>query len=149
MPVVDLSNVELMNFDALPRGEYRVAVDQAEVRQANSSGEDNVLWVLKVTDVLRVRGDDVNLGALVGRIIPHGTSLQPKSLWNFYRTAVALGEDPEEIKQPDFDINDEYLSKFLGEECVVTLRTRDYEGRETNQVVNIRALSEKETMSLK
>ena len=147
MPVVDLSGVELMNFDALPAGEYRVAVDRAEVRQSNSSGEDNVLWVLKVTDVHKLRGDTDGAG-LIGRTIVHGTSLQPKALWNLFRTLVALGENPEDI-QRTLDVNDEYLSDFVGRECVVTLRQREYQGQMTNQVVQIRALKEEEAMALR
>jgi len=147
-PVVNLTDVEIREFEPLPNGEYRVAVDQAEVRQAASSGHDNVLFVLKVTDVNRVREQVDDIPALVGRTVPHGCSLQPQALWNLYRTLVALGTDPEELTG-ELDVNDEMLNAYLGNECVVTLRKRTYEGQENNQVVNIRALTEEEAAQLK
>jgi len=65
-----------------------------------------------------------------------------------YRTLVALGASPEELTG-ELDVNDEMLNAYLGNECVVTLRKRTYEGQENNQVVNIRALTEEEAAQLK
>ena len=143
MVKVDLSNQELLTFDPVPPGTYRVAVDQCEERVAQS-GADNIFMLFKVTDVLAVRGNDSSDG-LIGKTIMHGMSLQPQALWNMFRTVLALGDDPEVVDSSDFDfICDDYIAK----ECVVTVRIRDYEGQAQNQITNMRALTEDEASKL-
>ena len=141
-PVVDLSNVELQQFDALPNGTYRVSVERAEMREA-ASGSDNVFWLLRVVQAIRARSFDGDLESLENRTIAHGTSLQEKALWNFVRTVTALGADPDDLGG-ELDINDEYVGQFIDKEAIVTLTQREYQGEMQNQVQNIRALTEEE-----
>ncbi len=146
-PVVDMTGVEQKSFDAVPAGEYRVAVDQTELRTSDRSGADNILWVLKVSEVIKLRDREIEIASLVGRTIIHGTSLLPQALWNLQRTLVAFGLDPEDASG-ELDINDEFLEQFQGREAAVTVRMRDYEGRETNNVVAMRVLTEEEAATL-
>lgn len=146
-PTVDLSNTEMRQFEAVPRGTYRVSADTIELRKADSSGEDNVFWLLRITDVLNVRGD-IPEGGLVDRTIMHGTSLKQTSDWNLLRTLLAFGAEEQEIRKPGLDINEEWLAQFQGREAVVTVSLRDWQGQPRNRVVNIRALKEEEMAAL-
>lgn len=143
-PVVDLSGVETRQFTALPPCTVRAVVDRSELR-VSAAGNDNVMWVFKVTDVLKMR-DDAPEG-FVGRTFVHGTSLTKDSLWNLLRTLAALGEDPIKL-QGQLDINDEYLTQFIGREAIVQLGKREYQGQDQNNVQNIRALTAEESSKL-
>ena len=135
---VNLANQQLRTFDPVPAGVYRVAVDQCESRTSQMSGSENIFWLFRITDVISSRGDGGSAG-LIDRTIMHGTSLQESALWNLYRTLVALGEDAASITDGEFELEED---EMIGRECVVTIRIRDYQGQPTNQVVNLRALTE-------
>ncbi len=146
-PVVDFSDVEVQDYGALPNGQYRMAVDRPPELRESAAGNDNVLFVLKVTDVIRTRGFDGDGDGLMNRTVPHGCALTPKSLWNLQRTCIALGADPSEF-EGELDVSEEWLAQFEDKEAVVTLGTRKYEGQEQNEVRNIRALTEEEAAAL-
>ena len=146
-PVVDFSDVEVTEFGALPNGTYRMACDRVPEIRTSQNGNENVLFVLKVSDVIRTRGFDGDGDGLMNRTVPHGCALTAKSLWNFQRTAIALGADPSDFES-ELDIDDAYLEQFEDKECVVTLGTRTYEGQDQNDVRNIRALTEEEAAAL-
>jgi len=139
MVKVNLKGQELREFDVIPRGTYRVTVDQCDDTRMSQAGYPNIFWLFKVTDVLRVQGETPE--GLVGRTVMHGTSLQESALWNLYRTLLALGDDPEAIESGDFEVKPE---NYLGRECVVTVNIRPYEGVDQNQITQIRALNEQE-----
>ena len=144
MVKVNLANQEMRTFDPVPAGVYRVVVDQCEERESQMSGNANIFWLFRINDVLNTRGSDGAVG-LIDRTIMHGTSLQESALWNLYRTLVALGEDPDQLQGGEFELE---TDGYVGKECVVTVRIRDYQGQPQNQVVNLRALNEEESGKL-
>lgn len=150
MVKVNLEGQELMSFEAIPAGTYRVSVDRAEERVSQTSQEPNIFWLFRISEVIRVnRADQVDdPSTLVNRTIMHGTSLQEKALWNLYRTLIALGEDPDDVGVEGYEFEPE---DFVGRECVVQVTVREYpvgSGQMTNQVQNIRSLSEAEAGTL-
>jgi len=142
---VNLANQELRTFDAVPPGVYRVAVDQCNERQS-ANGNDGIFWLYKVTDVISTRGSDDGSG-IVGRTIPHNTQLNESSLWSLFRTLVALGDEPSDL-DGDIDIDQDWCESQIGKECVVTTRTRDYNGQAQADIAQMRALNEEEAGSL-
>lgn len=150
MVKVNLQGQELMTFEAVPPGTYRVSVDRAEERTSQASSEPNIFWLFRISEVIRVNRPDAidDPSTLVNRTIMHGTSLTEKALWNLYRTLIALGEDPEEVGVEDYEFDPE---DFVGRECVVQVTVREYppgSGVMTNQIQNIRSLSEVEAGTL-
>lgn len=150
MVKVNLQGQELMTFEAVPAGTYRVSVDRAEERMSQASSAANVFWLFRISEVIRVNNPDAvgDPSTLVNRTIMHGTSLQENALWNLYRTLIALGEDPEEVGVEDYDFEPE---DFVGRECVVQVAVREYpvgSGTMTNQIQNLRSLSEVEAGQL-
>ncbi len=147
MVKVNLAGQELMNFEAVPAGLYRVSVDRAEERQA-SSGNPNIFWLFKISEVIRLTAVVDDPSIFVNRTIMHGTSLTENSLWNLYRTLIALGADEDELQGGELDID---LEEYIGKECVVTVGIQEYpegSGTFTNRVNNLRSLSETEVGSL-
>lgn len=150
MVKVNLQGQELMTFEAVPAGTYRVSVDRAEERTSQSSSEANIFWLLRISEVIRINRPDAvaDPSTLVNRTIMHGTSLQEQALWNLYRTLIALGEDPEAVGVDDYDFEPE---DFVGRECVVQVTLREYpvgSGVMTNQIQNLRSLSMEEAGQL-
>jgi len=146
--VGSLKGQELMTFEALPAGTYRVSVDRAEERNSNASGEANIMWLFRVTDVIATNQPHEDASSLVGRTLVHGTSLQESALWNIFRTLIALGDHPDDLQVDDLDID---LDDYPGKECVVMVTQREYpanSGTMTNNVQNMRALSEEEAGAL-
>ncbi len=148
MVKVNLLGQELRTFEPIPPGEYRVAVEQAEER-TSEAGQPNIFWLFKVTDVHKVRTtrdtDYIEPEGLIGRTVMHGTSLQEKALWNLYRTLIALGTEPEELEDDEYEVMPE---DYLGKECVITVSLRDFRGEPQNRILNLRALNEQELARL-
>ena len=144
MVKVNLKGQELMTFDPVPPGTYRDAVDQCDdTRVSQESGQPNIFWLFKITDVVTVRGEAMD--GLVGRTIMHGTSLIDAALWNVYRTLIALGVDPEQLEDGEYEIIPE---DFIGRECIITVNQREYQGTMRNNVVAMRTLNEQEAGKL-
>ena len=145
MPKIDVPSLkgqELMSFDALPAGSYRIAVDRVEERDSNAGGK-GLMWLFRVTDVLHTNLEHENPESLVGRTLVHGTSFSEASLWNLFRTLIALGDEPEDVE----NINDLDTDDYPGKECVVQVTLREYpidSGTMTNNIQNMRALTEEE-----
>jgi hypothetical protein len=148
MPTVDLSNVQATDFDALPSGTYRVAVDRPPEIRTSANGNEGAFWLLRVVDVINVRGYEGDGVGLVNRTIAHGTSFVEKALFNLKRTLAAFGASEEELNNPALDIDEEYLSQFEGKEAVVRVTQREYQGQMQNNVQSIRALTEQEAGAL-
>lgn len=143
MVKINLQGQELMTFEAVPAGQYRVSVDRAEERQA-SSGNQNIFWLFKISEVLRLTQVVDDPTVFVNRTIMHGTSLTESSLWNLYRTLIALGDDEETLQAGDLDLD---LEEYVGKECIITVGIQEYpadSGTWVNRVNNLRSLSEEE-----
>ena len=141
---VNLANQEMRTFDPVPAGTYRVTVDQCEERTSQMSGNANIFWLFRITDVISTQGDGGGAG-LIDRTIMHGTSLQESALWNLFRTLVAMGEDPQALQDGEFELEPDAQ---VGKECVVTVRIRDYQGQPTNNITALRSLTEAEAGAL-
>ena len=147
-PTVDLTGVEANAFKALPRGRYRVVVDRPpELRISGTSGNEGAFWLFRVSDVLDTNPVIEDPTTVIDQTIPHNTSFSPQSLWNLKRTLVALGEEPE-VLEGELNIDEDYLAKFEGREAIVSVIQREYQGETTNNIQNIRALSEEEAVAL-
>ena len=143
MVKVNMQKQELRTFDPVPPGTYRVVVDSCEER-TSSTGNEGLFWLFRITDIISTRGSDDGVG-LVDRTIPHGTQFQESSIWNLYRTLVALGEDPASLQDGEFEFEPDAM---VGKECVVTTRLREYMGQQQVNISNLRALNEQEAGAL-
>tara|TARA_B100000949_G_scaffold137679_1_gene121097 strand:+ start:9071 stop:9520 length:450 start_codon:yes stop_codon:yes gene_type:complete len=142
---VNLANQELRTFEPVPAGIYRVTVDQCNERES-SGGNPGIFWLYKVTDVVSTRGSDDGVG-LIGKTVPHNTQLNESSLWSLYRTLVALGDNPDELGS-EFEVDQDWCEAQIGKECVITTRTRDYQGQPQADIAQMRALNEEEAGAL-
>ncbi len=141
--IPSLEKEELRSFEPVPAGSYRVSVDRAEERES-STGNPNIMWLFKISQVVQLRQINDDPEQFINRTIVHGTALTESSLWNIYRTLIALGDDPDEIKSGELDLD---LDEYVGRECVVDVSIQEYPpGSETmtNRVNNLRALSPEE-----
>ncbi len=141
--IPSLENEELRSFDPVPAGSYRVSVDRAEERES-STGNPGLMWLFKISQVMSLRQINDDPEQFINRTIVHGTALTESSLWNIYRTLIALGDDPEVVKAGELDID---LDEYIGKECVIDVSVQEYpadSGTYTNRVNNLRALSPEE-----
>ena len=139
MVTVNLAGQELREFGAVPAGTYSCALDRAELR-TSAARHPSILWIYKILDVLSLRDPDEEPAKLVGRTIIDGTSLQEQSLWAVFRTLTALGADPKKIQGKDGVVmNEAFVNSFKGQEVLMTVIVREYEGQDQNQVVSLKA----------
>lgn len=141
--IPSLAGEELRSFDPVPAGTYRVSVDRAEERMS-SNNNPGIMWLFKISEVVSLRQLVDEPEQFINRTIVHGTSLTDSSLWNIYRTLIALGDDPDSIKSGDLDLD---LDEYIGKECVIDVSVQEYpadSGTYTNRVNNLRALKEEE-----
>lgn len=84
---INFAEVE-STFEALPEDVYEVIVEDATVRESNSSDNDYINWVFKVTE-----GDHED------RLIFIGTSFSPNALFGLKNVLVAIGaiEEDDEV----------------------------------------------------
>ena len=147
MPTVDLSNVQSNEFDALPSGLYRLAVDRPPELRTSSNSNEGVFWLFRVVEPINVKGLE-DPSTVVNRTVPHNTSFTEKALFNLKRTLAAVGADEDDLNSSDLDINEEYLAQFEGRECVARLSQREYQGAMQNNIQTIRALTAEEAGAL-
>lgn len=117
-PIVDGSSIK--DFDPI-EGTFNCRLESFENKAAKTDGSPNVNLTFVVDE-----------GEYVGRKLFVTKSLKPQALWNFKKTCVALGADPEEFVG-QFD-TDEILRNLIGEECRVkaSIQTEgDYAGRQS------------------
>ncbi len=141
--IPSLENEELRSFDPVPAGSYRVSVDRAEERES-SVGNPGLMWLFKISQVVSLRQVNEDPEQFINRTIVHGTALTESSLWNIYRTLIALGDDPDVVKAGELDLD---LDEYVGKECVIDVSIQEYppdSGTYTNRVNNLRALSPEE-----
>ncbi len=121
---INLTGVKTEGFDAVPPGRYSAAVYEVEQKFGKASGSPYLNWTFRVTD-----------GDFEGRRIWYMTSLKPEALWNFKRTAVALGEDAALLAgEYDFDPDE-----FQGRECVIQVGNETYNGEVRSKVTRVLA----------
>ncbi len=121
---INLTGVKTEGFDAVPPGRYPAAVYEVEQKFGKESGQPYLNWTFRVTD-----------GDFEGRRIWYMTSLKPEALWNFKRTAIALGED-EALLEGEYEIE---LGDFQGKECVIQVANETYKGETRSKVTRVLA----------
>jgi len=141
--IPSLENEELRSFDPVPAGTYRVSVDRAEERES-ANGNPGIMWLFKISEVQSLRQINEDQEQFINRTVVHGTALTESSLWNIFRTLIALGDDPDTVKSGELDLD---LDEYIGRECVIDVGIQEYppeSGTMTNRVNNLRALNVEE-----
>lgn len=110
---VDLTGVST-EIEALPIGYMLAQVSACERQLAQSSGKPTVRWEYTITEPEE----------FAGKKAFHNTSLQPQALWNFKRTLIALGYDPDELEEEIVFVPDD----VIGMDCVLQIGNEPYEG---------------------
>ena len=120
---VDLTGVELREFDPVPVGRYRGKVDDVVYTEKSKR---SALPKVQFTGSLIEGLEDSNKAydASENRKWFYEVSLQEQSLWNVKRTLVALGDDPAEL-EGELEIEKE---DYIGRECIVVIGHEEYEG---------------------
>lgn len=120
--VVDLSNVQEMKFEVIPKGVYTAEVDQVDFIEASqSSGAPMLEHTFRVVD-----------GEFAGRKLKFWTSFSVKAL-SGSKTAL-LRLDPN-IFNGQFKPQDVAESgQLLGKKVRIKVDIGDYQGRETNRI---------------
>jgi hypothetical protein len=116
MPRVNLDGIE-GGFEVLPKGIYEVAVTEAEIKTAQSSGEDYMNLTLTIQS-----------GDFAGRKLWAIISFSAKAAFKVKEFLVATAYD---IPKGDFSLEPENV---YGLECYVKVDIEEYEGTEKNRV---------------
>ncbi|MEM3426759.1 MAG: hypothetical protein QW212_00665 [Nitrososphaerales archaeon] len=122
---VNLSGVQLKDFDPVPAGRYLARVSDIVYSEASKRSKqpkiDITLDLLKGLD-----GEATTEPPYNGRKAFYTVSLQESSLWNLLRTLVALGDDEEDLKAAgELEISKE---DYVGRFCVAVIGHEEYEG---------------------
>lgn len=120
---VDLTGVELKEFDPVPVGRYRGRVDDlVYTEKSKRSQQPKVQFAGTLLEGLEESNKDYNSDE--NRKWFYEVSLQEQSLWNVKRTLVALGDTPEDL-EGELELEKE---DYVGRECVVVIGHEEYEG---------------------
>lgn len=118
IPVVDFTDVQTKSFDPIPRGEYVVEVDEADIRDGTKYPYLNLMYT-------------VLEGEFAGRKLFDICSFSPKALWKLKGLYEAMGLSEEELAgEVEVDI-DEFPGVVLY--ATVTIG-KDREGQPRNQI---------------
>jgi len=134
MPKLNFSEVEVRDFEPLPRARYMSKMTQAEyVPESKRSGEPAIAWEFTV-----------NGGEFNNRKGFLNTSLQEQSLWSTQRILMALGMDKEAVDNLDWDTDDpdtiqSTLNDLVGADCVIVIRHEKFEGENRQRVSRVLA----------
>lgn len=107
-------------MDALPAGNYKVRVDEAELKYGNESGNPYIAVTLLVEG-----------GEFDGRKLFKNMSLTEKSLWSVKRDLSALGVNMD--RSIDFEDPRE-LQGLIGARGQAVVIQKEYEGEKRNEV---------------
>ncbi len=120
---VDLTGVELREFEPVPVGRYLAKVDDlVYTERSKRSQQPKVQFTFTLVEGL----EDSNSGydPATNRKAFYEISLQDQSLWNLKRSLVALGDAPEDL-DGELDIEQ---ADYVGRKCIVVIGHEEYEG---------------------
>ena len=138
---LNLTNIEVNSYEALPAGMYVVTVTGGEMRETKGgensklpSGTPMINWEFTVVD--GVEGEKYK-----GRKIWTNTIIHEKTLWNLKSLLLATGKfDDEDLADLDFEIED-----IIGETVQVKVARREYNGNETNEIKLFKSVGSSES----
>lgn len=131
---VDLTGVEMKNFDPLPDGKYLAKVDDM-VFTAKSKRSAQPKEQFSFTALKGLTAGTEDYDPETHRKFFYEVSLQDQSLWNLKRALIALGDDPKDLEG---EIDVENLKEdYVGRECILVVYTEEYQGVERNKVRRI------------
>lgn len=120
--VIDLSNVQELKFENIPKGIYAAEVDQVDfVKESKSSGSPMLEFTFRITD-----------GEYSNRKLKFWTSFSPKAL-SGSKTAL-LRLDPELFNGPFNPAEVAETGKLLQKKVRIKVDVQDYQGRDTNRI---------------
>ena len=117
---VDLSNIEEMSFEVLPKGTYDVIVDEAEYKISQSGGNPMIALTFKIEE-----------GEYEGRKLFSNIVFSPKAMPFAKRDIARLGLN--HLLEGPFN-PEEAASEFIGQTCRVRVAIEKYEGEDQNRV---------------
>lgn len=119
---VDFSDVE--SFEPVEDGEYPVVIEEAEMRESQSSDYPYINLKLRISE-----------GEHEGRFLWTMCSLHPKALWRTKETFENLGIVDEELDiEVDDDTNMVLEPELVGLPAIAVATTETYEGKLRNRV---------------
>jgi hypothetical protein len=132
---LDFSNIE--EFDPLPKGDYPVVIESAQVRESKENpGTEYLNWELTVTD-----------GEFEGRKLFMSNGLTEKSLYYLHQQFLDIGVIDEDAVEMDLEVDEEtgYLiePEVAGIAAIATVGTQVRKGKIQNTVDRL-ALEEEE-----
>ena len=123
MAVVDISGVEAGGFEAIPAGQYHVAITDGELKEsgpnAKNPGAEYIAWEFTVQG-----------GEHDGRKLWSNTSMLPQALFGIKGLLAAVGHP---AANGSFDTS-EIIDECTGLECIVVVKKRLYEGDYKNEI---------------
>jgi len=122
--VIDLTNIEAMKFEAIPKGIYNAEVDSVEYKMSANSGAPMFQFVFKITD-----------GEYAGRTLYFYTSFSPKALSGTKTTLLRI--DPTIFTGPfaPQKIADEGV--LLGKPVRIKLKHEEYNGETVARIQTV------------
>lgn len=122
---VNMTGVELKEFDPVPAGRYLARVSDmvysAASKRSKQPKVDITLDLLKGID-----GEATTEAPYTNRKAFYTISLQDASMWNVLRTLVALGDDADELQAGgELELEKE---DYIGRFCFALLGQEEYEG---------------------
>ena len=116
------------SFEPVPSGSYRAGLTSFKI-QDSKAGKTYVSLELTLRDQ-----------EYGGRKVWQNHSFAPQALWALKKTCKALGAEDDDLTEV-VDV-EELLGGLIGSDCMVSLDVRDYEGRLSNSIVDIRSYYE-------
>ena len=134
---IDFSNVQQMST-VVPEGVYSVVVEKIEW-----AGDEKLYynWQFNIINA----DDPENKENVSSRKLWAITSIKPKALWKLQQFLEALGEDANAIVSADYDFDPE---QWVGSECKVLVKHREYQGNTMCDVDSILASSAQAQLDL-
>lgn len=127
--VVDLSNVEAMKFEVLPKGIYNVIISDAKFEKSKSSG--NPMWNLTLTVF-----DEEYKNRKLFTFMSFSEGALPGTKANMMVLKPELANKPFNPSDP------ELLESLIGVKCRVKVRVGKYNDNERNEVQSFLASAE-------
>lgn len=120
--VVDLSNVQEMKFETIPKGIYNAEVDQVDyVAESANSGKPMLEHTFRITD-----------GEFQNRKLKYWTSFSPKALQGSKTALLRL--DPELFNGPFKPEEVAASGQLLQKKVRIKVDIGDYQGREVSRI---------------
>lgn len=134
---VDLTGVELREFEPVAVGKYKAKVDDVVYQEKSKrSGQPKVQFTFTLLEGLEDTNADYD--PATNRKAFYEVSLQEQSLWNLKRTLVALGDTPEDL-EGELELE---KADYVGRECIVVIGHEEYEGINRQRTRRIEPLLE-------